>query len=145
MCGSMGRVWVSCVRMKLRIYIIVKNVVQIFMNWEVEIKGRHRFEKCAYSSHRQSRWIGSSMPHQPSRRKKSSASIHPQGSSLKGESLSPDPSDKDANTSNNPKERKPSPKKRSTMNSRDAAYDYSFFPAPTSTVGGDDDSKMEDV
>ena len=94
--------------------------------------------------HRQSRWIGSSIPQQPTRRKKSSASsAQPQGS-LKADSLSPDPSDKDTNTSNS-KERKPSPKKRSTMNSRDAAYDYSsLFPAPTSAMG-DDDTKMEDV
>jgi hypothetical protein len=131
--------------MKRRKYIFVKNVVQIFMNWAIEIRGRYRSEKYADNSHRQSRWIGGSIPHQPSRRKKSSASAHPQGSSLRGESLSPDPSDKDTNTSNNPKERKPSPKKRSTMNSRDAAYYSNLFPAPTSTAGGDDDTKLEDV
>jgi len=41
------------------------------------------------------------------------------------------------------KERKPSPKKRSTMNSRDAAYTYtSLFPAASSV---DEDMKMDDA
>jgi len=77
------------------------------------------------------------MPQQPTRRKKSAASTHP--TSLKGESLSPPPSDKDALS----RERKPSPKKRSTMNSRDAAYDYSSLFVGTAP-GTDEDSKMED-
>jgi PHD-finger len=85
-------------------------------------------------SHRQSRWIGSSMPQQPSRRKKSTSSAAPQGS-LKGESVSPPPSD--TNTSS--KERRPSPKKRSTMNSRDAAYDFSALFTNT----GDEETKLE--
>jgi len=48
---------------------------------------------------------------------------------------SPDPSETTS------KDRKPSPKKRSTMNSRDAAYDYSpFFPVASSV---DDDGKLD--
>jgi hypothetical protein len=85
--------------------------------------------------HRQSRWIGSSIPAQPPRRKKSSASV--QQGSMKGESMSPPPTDDTTS-----KERKPSPKKRSTMNSRDAAYSYTpVFPA--SSV--DEDMKMDDA
>ena len=104
--------------------------------------------------HRQSRWIGSSILQQPSRRKKSQSAAQ-QSSSLKSLSLSPSLSDnKDhppnaSSTTSNNKERKPSPKKRSTMNSRDAAYDYSsLFPHGRdggTSVDDNDPTKMDDT
>lgn len=78
--------------------------------------------------HRQSRWIGSSIPQQPSRRKKSSTTVSAavNASSQKADSMSPPPSDQEsAGPTTSKSDISKSHKKRSTMNSRDSAYDYS--------------------
>src|ERR1700721_548400 len=122
MCGNWAPVWELYLRMRRRRYTSVKNVVQIYMNWGVGIKGTlSSFCGLTRNRHRQSRWIGSSIAQPTSRRKKNST---------KAESLSPPPSERESTKGNG--ERKPSPKKRSTMKSRDAGYDFAaLFHHPT--------------
>jgi len=91
---------------------------------------------CADGRIKQTRWIGGPNPLQSTRRKKSTTLAPP--AKHEDPIPSPDPSDTAQ------KERKPSPKKRSTMNSRDAAYDYSALFTPQLGPQTEEESKMDE-
>jgi PHD-finger len=92
---------------------------------------------CSNCRIKQTRWIGGPNPLQSTRRKKSTTLAPP----VKHDDSipSPDPSE------TTHKERKQSPKKgRTTMNSRDAAYDYSALFNPHVGPPNEDEMKMDD-
>ncbi len=138
--GIKGRIFIPCLFwlciswLSLSLPIPILHFWLSFLNFFVFLSGFFvlHFSGVGYvytdtdDRHRQSRWIGSSIPQLPSRRKKSSNTVSAVNTSQKADSMSPPPSDQEStNPTTSKSETSKSHKKRSTMNSRDSAYDYS--------------------